>query len=143
MNIKMTRATKWSAGAAVLLIVVCGSTYAMQDSQKNEVEVDDLLAEFKQVMKGRREFMAARYHDSHIEYTELLAAENELLEAELSIVVNRDERVAVLEKLLQNCVFLEKHIAAQVDVGQATGAELLGAKMGRLLAAIQLKRAQQ
>lgn len=140
MNIELTRAKKWSMGAAVLLIVVCGSAYAMQETQESDVPVDDLLVEFKDVLKDRRVHMAAQYKDGRLRYSDMLVAENELLEAELSVIVDPSERIAALEKQLQNCKLLEKQMAARADVGQVTGSELLEAKTRRLMAEIKLKR---
>lgn len=117
-----------------------GATVAMQDASEKDDALESLLVDYNETLLGLREQLASQHKFGTLQYHEMLRAENELIDEELEILTKTEDRIAALEKRLQNCVILENWVAARVEVNNAAAAEMLKEKSQRLMVQIKLKR---
>ena len=138
----MVQKARSLASTMLIVVLTLGVTLATQDTPRKDIPLDSLLAEFKESMAELHEHLENRYKLGHLTFSEKLHAENELLAIELQIVTRETDRIAALQKRLSNFVVLEKQMAVQADIADANATDLLKAKTDRLIAQIELARAE-
>ena len=142
MNTKLKAMALLIACTGFLLVMSPGAAVALQDVPEKDAPLEALLMEYKEIVQIQREQLASKYKEGQLPYDEMLRAENELLGAELQVISDTQDRIAALEKRLDNCSRIENFMAAILKVGDAAAADMLNAKAERLMAQIELKREQ-
>lgn len=131
------------ACTALLLAFSINATFAVQDGTPTDVALDALLVEYTDTLRERHRQVRGAYQNGLLQYSQMLHAQNELWAAELRVVTDPADRIAAMQKRFDNYSMLEERMAAQLKVGDASSTDMLKAKSERLLAQIELARAQR
>jgi hypothetical protein len=91
-------------------------------------------AEQIQALQKAYDIADAQYQAGHVGVEEHVAASDAILQARLAAAVSNDERVLVLQKLLDNRRQMEKYTEERYNAGAALEADLLRAKAARAAA---------
>ena len=105
-----------------------------------ERELRQLLLERKMVLSSIVDSMKIFVDSGRIGLDEYIDANIALLRAEMDLSKTKDERLNILEKIIQFHKKYEEHVAKMIAVGQSTEIELNKAKVAVLDAQIELVR---
>ena len=123
-------------------LVLVGATLvtAQQNTESDPQSVRDLMEEREAVLQRLVEFTKAAYSTGSGTLESAIAAQSELLAAQLEAATTPRERIGIRESQLEHAKWHEKVAANQVAVGNGSSLDLLKAKANRLTAQIHLQR---
>lgn len=139
------------ARSLVFLIVglsiacVAGSfTIAQQTTESDSQAVlNELLKKRRDTLAERVVALEKKLAEGQLKIESVVAARDQLLDAELQLVKTKKQRVAIYQKRIDNMRELEASLKLQYENGIATPESLLLATAARLQAEIDLAREQQ
>lgn len=114
-----------------------------QDADSTRTKLTSLLKERRDVLKTRVEVIEALLTIAKSPPEAVLAARDELLDAEYSLATSKAQRIDVLKQKLVNAKEYETIIKARKQDAQASEADVLMAKARRLGVEIELLKAQE
>jgi hypothetical protein len=118
------------------------ATWAEERKPVAQDEIKELMIQRRDVLKQRVAAVDEQFRVGRTALGELVAAQNDLLTAELELAESKTKRVALLTERLANCEKLEQFAELNVRNGIGLIQEQLVAKAARLSAQIALLRAQ-
>lgn len=110
---------------------------------KSSPSLDALVQERLETLRQLVSFAEEAFRSGNAGYNSLIEAQNALIAAELESATRKTERIALLQKHVENLKRLEEIASSQQQAGQNTLADLLWAKAARLEAEIALGRENQ
>ncbi len=128
---------------AILSIAgVAGSFgYAQQETESDSRAVlNELLTERRDTLAKRVVTLETKFAQGQLIIDAVIAARDQLLDAELQLVKTKKQRVAIYQKRIDNMRELEDSVKRRLDNGLATPESLLSATAARLQAEIDLVR---
>lgn len=114
-----------------------------EDSDSAKSKVTSLREERREVLKVRAETVEKLVGIAMSTPEELIAAREDLLDAELELATSSEQRIGVLQRKLENAKQLEAVMTAKKQAGKGTEAEVLLAKAHRLGVEIELAKEQE
>jgi outer membrane protein TolC len=130
-----------SGGFNVAQVVNASETGVVAEGSENrESELQQLLAERKKVLTRIVESTKLFYESGRVGIEEYRDANIALLRAEIEMCSTRNERLEILQKMIQLNKEVEAQITRRASEGRATGMEVNKAKAARLEAQIELAR---
>ena len=130
------------SGFAILAVCIgmTALTNAENSAAAPDEEVRKLLTERRDTLRDRLHAVEASFKIGLTETTVVVAAENELLDAELELANQPADRIAIREAVVANMKRIEDRTRQQLDNGAALQQDVLLAKAARLQAEIELLR---
>ena len=135
--------------ALSVFVLVIGGATALWSSLPHAYAADAKDSKLKALLKEKLGVLQAvalqttnAYQTGVAPFAQVLEANQAVTKAELELCDTEKERLAVLEKMLADAKQYEKHVAEQVQSGQAPAASALKARVNRLDAEIALERAK-
>ncbi|MCM2369375.1 hypothetical protein [Aporhodopirellula aestuarii] len=129
---------------AFVILAACIGLTAFTKADTNAVAPDsklrELLTERRDALRQRLAAIEASYKVGNTEIGLVIAAENDLLDAELEMSNQPADRIAILEKVVSNMKRIEDWTRQRVGDGTALQQDALLAKASRLQAEIALLR---
>ncbi len=126
-------------GAIIGLSVSSGlAETAAAACETNAEKLTALRRERRDALQEAAKTAEKGYRAGVMDYESMKRTRIELLNAELDLAIDRPERVAVRERLVEQFRKFEKEVAEHVAVAQASSTDLLEAKAARLKAEIDL-----
>lgn len=118
------------------------STAAAADEPANPGHLKKLLLERAETLRSYVDATRAAYETDTITLEQLLAANQELLEAELEVADSKEKRIAIYKKMVDNARQVEAKVKALHDAGARGGEaeKYYHAKATRLRMEIGLER---
>jgi len=129
-------------GAGALLAEAGGGADAETPAAQPVAATDvirDLLTEKRDILQAAVEMKQRLYQRGSVDMREVQRAELALRETELRLAETPDERLAILEKMIDAAERLEKVAAARVEAATANAGDVLEAKVLRLDLRIRLE----
>lgn len=124
-------------------ILICSLLIqGMTGSARAEETVTALLKERAATALRLREVALNRYTMGVENFQAVIDATAALLGARLDLASSRQERIKVLEEILELAQSGEKYTQAKFDAGQVTESDVLKARLFRLEVTISLERAR-
>jgi hypothetical protein len=111
-----------------------------QAREKYEKELQQLLTERRQLLSNVVDSMKIFLESGRIGLDEYMRANVALLRADMDLCKTKDERLEILQKIVQLHRECEAWIARRAAEGRATEADVKKAKVGTLEAQIELLR---
>jgi len=108
--------------------------------EKYESELKQLLTERKMILSRNVELMKIFLDSGRVSIDEYRDANIALLRAEMDLCKTRDDRLKILEKIIQFQTTCETWVARRADDGRATTMGVNRAKVATLEAQIELAR---
>jgi uncharacterized protein (TIGR03067 family) len=105
-------------------------------------ELEKLLQERQEVLKEVVDVALADFKMARIDYTNVLEAQRELIQAQLEQATTREQKIALYKQLVQNLEKVEEVADARRQAGEGSQLDRLKARAARLQAQIDLVRAQ-
>lgn len=106
-------------------------------------EVRELMIQRRDVLKQRATTLDTMYQAGRLKLDSVLRGRDQLLEAELHLAENTEQRQAIYEQRVENMRKLEETIQARFDNGDAQYEASLAATAARLQAEINLALERQ
>jgi outer membrane protein TolC len=130
-------------GAAILFSATAQSQENQQATPQDE-RIAKLLDERRETTRKLVEAVNAEYEVGVKGLEHVIRAQNELLDAELSLAKTHAARIDVHQQIVENLRTLEQEVEGKLRLGARGGsqADLLAAKSARLQAEIALRREQ-
>jgi hypothetical protein len=110
------------------------------DPDATTSKLTSLLEERRDLLKQRVEAVANLVGIARSTHEALIAARYDLLEAEFELAVDSNQRIAVLQRKLDNAEQFESLMRKRKEDAKGTEVEVLAAKAGRLGVEIELLR---
>lgn len=129
--------------AAILSVgLVLATRYSMsaQDAGKDKSKIMLLLEERRDTLQVRVEMVKKLADATRSTPEALIAAHEDLINAEIEMATNSKERVAAFQRKIENAKEFENVMEQRNRDGKGTGADVLMAKAVRLGAEIELQR---
>lgn len=129
--------------AAILSVgLVLATRYSMsaQDAGKDKSKIMLLLEERRDTLQVRVEMVKKLADATRSTPEALIAAHEDLINAEIEMATNSKERVAAFQRKIENAKEFENVMEQRNRDGKGTGADVLMAKAARLGAEIELQR---
>jgi outer membrane protein TolC len=117
--------------------LVAGAAESSGESAQRQ-KLADLLTERRDTLRKLVEAVELQYHHGAGTLDAVVRASNDLLDAELALAPSEADRIAILERIVQNLKALEEMVSARYNAGRATISDVLSAKAARLNAEILL-----
>ena len=116
-------------------------TNAQQAAEVNSnAAIDKLLTERRDILATRVDMLAMQYASGATTLDTLVRSRDQLFDAELQLVKEKDQRVLLYQKRLDNMRELENTLKGQFNAGKCTLEATLSVTAGRLQAEIDLLR---
>lgn len=132
------------AAACCLAVCVCGLTAvadALPGTAADEpAGLRELLTQRRDVLQHVVRIAEEEYLVAGVSLRELVAARDELLQAELALADGADERQTILQTRRDNMLDLEERIVESFRLGHVSQREVLRVRAARLQAEIDLLR---
>ncbi|TWT87011.1 hypothetical protein [Stieleria varia] len=129
---------------SIAILAVCVGMTAFTNADNNEAAPDgnvrQLLTERRDTLRERLDAVEASYKSGRTETTVVIAAETQLLDAELELTNQPADRIAIRERVVANMKRIEDWTRQQFDNGIALQQDVLLTKAERLQAEIELLR---
>ena len=144
----MLKSKRFSISLVAVGMLAMGVGYgiAQQAGETRPVELklrlNQLLRERLETAKQRVAVMQAGYEAGQVPQEEVLNAHSDLLRAELGLAETKDQRIAILRRLVDKLAELEKHAKEMERVGQGHVGAVLSMQAARLDAEVALVREQ-
>lgn len=123
------------------LVLVAVSVGAVQNApEKNDPGIRDLMMQREQILQKLVEMAKSQYEQGIMSFDDVIAAERELLDAQLDAAATPAERIAIRESQLKLAERQEKMVARLVSQAAESPKDLMTAKANRLTAHIELLR---
>lgn len=116
------------------------TSVANESREQYESELQQLLTERKTLLSRNVESMKIFFESGRASMDEYRDANIALLRAEMDLCKTRDDRLKILEKIIQFQTTCEARVARRAAEGRATQMEVNMAKVARLEAQIELIR---
>ena len=135
----------WKNLVLTLVVLANGTLIQYADAQddgsvSSMEKIKELLTERRDTLRARADAVESRYLAGNISFDQLIAARIDLCDAELELVNDTPNRIAVLEKKLKSLRDLEQATAKGVAAGQTDIADQLLAKSERIRIEVEVLR---
>jgi hypothetical protein len=130
----------WCAIAWAIAVASPIQARAQPPAKDAAVQLQSLLKERRDTLRKLVEFRVAQYKAGTVGVIDAAYAQDRLVDVELELAKNKDERIAIRQRQVDFCRSIEKITQARHDAGTVSTADLLDAKDFRLNAEIQLLR---
>lgn len=124
---------------AVILCVVTRYPLFAQESVSSKSKVASLLRERRDTLKARVEIIEKLVGIVRSTPEALIAAREDLCNAEIEMATSKSERLAALQRKLENAKQLEAVMELRKQEARGTEAEILMAKAARLGVEVELQ----
>lgn len=135
------------AALCVLCLGLCiaiGVPATGQDVATAKSKVRTLLEERRDVLKARADTCIKTFaNNAKLDYADVLAANDDYYDAELVLISDKAERIAMLEKKLANAKESEQWATSMKEGGRGLQATVLLATANRLAVEIAIEREKE
>lgn len=118
-------------------------TSAQDSGVSRHSKISTLLEERRDALKARVYIIEKLVEISQSTSEALVAAQADLINAEIEMATNDNERIAAIQRKVENAKQLEAIAEQRKHGGRGSEADILMAKAARLGAEIELQRAQE
>ena len=134
--------------SSIALIVILSTVsvadsfaFAQQETESDSsVVLNELLTERRDTLAKRLATLETKSAQGQLKIDAVIAARDQLLDAELQLAKTKEQRLAIFQKRIDNMRELEDSVKLQNENGLATPESLLAATAARLQAEIDLVR---
>jgi outer membrane protein TolC len=134
-----------SLGRTMLIVLPCGllaAAFALA-APPESAEAKKLLMERRNVLKQITDLQSKLYESGQVRIDSVLLAQRELFEADLELVEQKPQRIAICERLVKALENTEAVSQRLHGAGETTIVDVLSSKAARLKAQAQLANERQ